>query len=564
VEGPQAGQAAGSIFNYAGRIEAQGDVNINADTLTNRAVLPSVNQRGFVEHIRDGGNIITRATDTFNADGKKAEIIAGKKLNITAKTVNNDYGILSAWHQVNITADTINNTAYGAIQTENMVVKAACYNCHQTVRYADSWGGRIESGGAADLRALVINNRTTDTRDGFAGLSSDPRVVIVDERSGTQSPLTQPFVDRFGIVTGPSTAAGENAPAPLPGPRLLSDNLVLTAYGRFDFSRFVLPDGKTGLFQLADPASPYLIQGRTDLIPRETGAQNTVYNQFLGSDYLMTRLGLIPGGAKRLGDAWYETQLVQEQLYALSGRRYLVAGTTSDYDLMRSLMDAGLLAQAQLRLVAGDPLSPEQQQALKQDMVWPEWQDVAGQRVLVPKVYLAQKQDAPNSDERQVGALIAGQSVDIQTTELNQSNGHISAGGPLNINAKGAVQGSGSYSGGTSVAVVAGNIDLANASVQSAGWLKLQTTQGDMTLAATQVKAAGDATLQSAGALNLNAQKHEAHVVRGDGSKKDEVKFETTNIQAGGNATLTSQRDLTVQGSTISAGQDLKLQSTGG
>ena len=80
---------------------------------------------------------------------------------------------------------------------------------------------------------------------------------------------------------------------------------------------------------------------------------------------------------------------LQEQLYALSGKRYVVANAGSDYELMRSLMDAGLLAQAQLSLSAGEPLSPAQQAALTQDMVWPEWQEVDGQRVLVPHVYLA-------------------------------------------------------------------------------------------------------------------------------------------------------------------------------
>ncbi len=558
IEGAQPGQAAASVFNYAGRIESVGDLSLSADTLTNRAVLPSVNVRGLVEHLKEDGKIITRATDTFNADGKKAELIAGKSLTVNAKTVHNDYGILSAWHAVNINADTIHNTAYGAIQTENMVVKAACYNCHQTVRYANSWGGVIESGGAARLRALVINNKTVDTRDGFAGLSSDPRVVIVDERSGTQSPLTKAFVDRFGTVGGPGTTSAGGGGAPLPGQRQVLDGLVFNAYGGLDFSRFKLSDS-AGLFERADPASPYLIQGRTDLIPRESAAQNTQYNNFLGSDYLMLRLGLLPTQAKRLGDAWYETQLVQAQLFALSGRRYTVAGTSNDYDLMRSLMDAGLLAQAQLALSAGQGLSAEQQAKLTQDIVWPEWQVVDGQRVLVPRVYLAQQAD---DEPVQVGALIAGKNVQIDTGSLNNS-GALSASQSLLINASGQVSGSGSLRGGTSVALVAGSVDLHNASVQSGGWLQLQSTQGDIQLTATQVSAAGSAELKSAGELNVLAQKHEAHVQRGAGSSQDEVKFETSNISAGANLTLQSQGHMTVQGSKLSAGQDLVLASTG-
>jgi adhesin HecA-like repeat protein len=564
IEGAQAGQSASSLFNYAGRIEAQGDITIAADTVTNRAVLPSVNQRGYVEHIQDGGNIITRSTDTFNADGKKAEILSGKTLSIKAQTVNNDYGTLSAWHQVKIDAHTLNNTSYGAIQTENMVAKAACYSCHQTVRYSGGWGGLIESGGAADLKAIVLNNKTTDTRDGFAGLSDHANVVIVDERSGTQSPLTKAFVDRFGIVKDASATATSNQPGQLPSARLLSDNLVLTAYGQFDFSRFKLPDGQTGLFETAPAASPYLIRGRTDLVPLEAGTQNTVYNKFLGSDYLMTRLGLLPGVAKRLGDAWYETQLVQEQLYAMTGRKYIVAGTSSDYDLMKGLMDAGVLAQAQLGLAAGQALSEQQQAALTQDMVWSEWQEVDGQRVLVPKVYLAHQDQEPLHAPTGVGALIVGREVSITAQDLSQEGGAIQAQTLLSINASGKVSGSGNYSGGTSVAIVASSVDLKNASVQSAGWLQLETTQGDLNLTATQISAAGNATVKSAGELNLLAQKHEAHVVRADGSAKGVVKFETTNITAGGNLTLQSAKDLTVQGSSLSAGQDLKVESSGG
>jgi adhesin HecA-like repeat protein len=42
IEGAQAGQSASSLFNYAGRIEAQGDITIAADTVTNRADRKSV------------------------------------------------------------------------------------------------------------------------------------------------------------------------------------------------------------------------------------------------------------------------------------------------------------------------------------------------------------------------------------------------------------------------------------------------------------------------------------------------------------------------------------------
>lgn len=91
-----------------------------------------------------------------------------------------------------------------------------------------------------------------------------------------------------------------------------------------------------------------------------------------------------------------------------------------------------------------------------------------------------------------------------------------------------------------------------------------KTTQGDLNLTATQVAAQGDAQVQSAAALSLNAQQHEAHVVRGNGSRKDETQLETSNIQAGGSLLLQSAGDLTAQGSRLSAGRDLAAVSTEG
>lgn len=551
---------ADSILNYAGRIEAQGDIALIAHSVINRAILPSVNIRGIVTKTDDGMNIRSIAQDTFNADGKKAEILAGKTLKIEADTLTNDYGILSARLSAALKATTLTNRSYGAIQTENLVVRAACFNCHQTVKYHDSWGGVIESGGAVTIDATTVNNLTTDTRDGFAGLSTDPRVVKVDERAGTQSPLTKAFVDRFGIVNGPANStAGSGPTVNLGSPRRLSDNLVLTADGQFDFSRFTLPDGQTGLFEKADPASPYLIRGRADLYVRATDGQYITYDKFVGSDYLLTRLGLMPVGLKRLGDAWYETQLVQEQLYALTGRKYLIAGTDTDYDLMRGLMDAGLLAASQFGLAAGDSLTPEQQAALSAPIVWPEWQEVDGQRVLVPKVYLAhQGKDLPTPK----GALIAGSDVAITTREL-KNGGALEAGEALSINAAGTVSGGGSYRGGKSVALVAHTVDLDSARIDSGGWLNLSTTD-DLTLTATQVKAKGDAVLSAGGDLTLAAKKYETHIVRGDGTTKDEVRYETSNIEAGGTLALSAKQNLTLEGSQVKAGNNLELKAESG
>ena len=527
IQGNAAGDNAQSILNYVGRIEAQGDINLKANTITNRAVVPTVNTRGVVEKSVTPTLITTTAKDTFNADGKTSEILAGKNLNIKADELNNEYGIISARLNANIGTRLLTNRAYGAIQTQNYVVKAACFNCHQTVSYSETWGGVITAGGTATVTASEkLDNKTIDTRDGFAGLSTDSRVVIVDERSNTASPLTQAFKDRFGIVNGPANSAAGAAPnLNLGSPKALSDGIVLNPNGTFDFSHYTVPNDKTGLFEKAPANSPYLIKGRSDLYNPATNGQYTSYDKFAGSDYLLTRLGLMPSGVKLLGDAWYETQLVQDQMYALKGRTNLVAGTDNDYDLMMGLMDAGLLAQAQFGFGLGDSLSPTQQAALTQDMVWPEWQVVDGQKVLVPKLYVAH-QDTNNDNNK--GARIVGTDVAITTREL-ENTGNLEASNSLVINASGTVSGGGSYSGGKTVAIVADTVDLKSASIQSGGWLNVDTAN-DMTLASTQIKAAGDASLTAGGKTNLKAQEFNTKVVRGDGTSRTETKYETSNI----------------------------------
>jgi filamentous hemagglutinin len=231
---------------------------------------------------------------------------------------------------------------------------------------------------------------------------------------------------------------------------------------------------------------------------------------------------------------------------------------------MMCLMDAGLLAQAQLSLSAGEHLSPAQQAALTQDMVWPEWQEVDGQRVLLPHVYLvkASVQAAAANAASTAGARIAGAQLSITTDEINNT-GTLAASNSLAINAAGKVSGGGSYSGGKTLAIVADTVDLKSASIQSSGWLSIDTAK-DLTLTATQIKAAGDASLTAGGELSLKAQEFNTKVVRGDGTSRTETKYETSNINAGGTVVLSAKKDLTLEGSKVDAGNNLLVESKQG
>ena len=84
---------------------------------------------------------------------------------------------------------------------------------------------------------------------------------------------------------------------------------------------------------------------------------------------------------------------------------------------MRALMDNAALAAAELGLLWGQALTPAQQAALKQDIVWMVRTVVDGKDVLVPVVYLSQA----TKDGVRKGAIIAAEEGSLQVEGLANS-----------------------------------------------------------------------------------------------------------------------------------------------
>lgn len=155
-----------------------------------------------------------------------------------------------------------------------------------------------------------------------------------------------------------------------------------------------------GLFSLADPGHPYLI---------ETNPFFATTDGFLGSAYLLNRLNWDPDGAIRLlGDGFYEQQLIRQQIVDLTGRALLEPNYVDANSQYRKLLDNGFYAAESLELAVGVTLTAEQINQLTTDIVWMVEQQVAGETVLVPQLYLSPQSAHLNStlagDHR--GALI--------------------------------------------------------------------------------------------------------------------------------------------------------------
>ena len=92
--------------------------------------------------------------------------------------------------------------------------------------------------------------------------------------------------------------------------------------------------------------------------------------------------------ARRLGDAYYETKYMNNLLLETLGTRFI--NGKADTELMKEMLDNAVATSGDLQLTIGVALTGDQIAALKSDIIWYVEQEVNGEKVLVPQVYLSQ------------------------------------------------------------------------------------------------------------------------------------------------------------------------------
>ena len=171
-----------------------------------------------------------------------------------------------------------------------------------------------------------------------------------------------------------------------------------------------LPKNEYGLFVYAKaPNAQHLI---------EINPEFTVYKNFLTSNYLMERLNF-PSDitTKKVGDGFYENKLIRDSIFKQTGRRFLSKEITNDNEQFKYLMDNAIKAQKDLNLRVGITLTKEQINSLNQNIVWLEERIVAGQKVLVPVVYIASIDDYKLEGSK----IIAGENINLKVAKLNNA-----------------------------------------------------------------------------------------------------------------------------------------------
>ncbi len=300
----------------------------------------------------------------------------------------------------------------------------------------------LSSNGTISGTGVSVNN--------MAGNASIPPLGLLPGQSVPGLTPTKLSGNASGAKLGASSVHG--------GPSAPVDPILSSATALNVLNNLTIPQG--GLFKpTAAPNASYVI---------ETNPAFTNQKNFISSDYFFSQIGVdlthIP---KRLGDGFYEQQLVRNQVTSLTGRAVL--GPYADLQAMyESLMAAGADLSKSLDLPIGASLSADQVAKLTSNVILMETRVVDGQSVLVPVVYLAQA-----SQQNMNGPLIAATNIDLQNAQSFTNSGTITADNTLAIqgkqidNAFGALQG-----GGLMALSTENNIDLTSANVK-AGSLQL-------------------------------------------------------------------------------------------
>ncbi|WP_232444169.1 hemagglutinin repeat-containing protein [Burkholderia ubonensis] len=292
-------------------------------------------------------------------------------------------------------------------------------------------------------------------------------------------------------------------------------------------NNLTLPQG--GLFKpTIAPDAPYVI---------ETNPAFTNQKNFISSDYFFQQIGVdlthIP---KRLGDGFYEQQLVRNEITSLTGKAVL-GPYTDTQSMYESLMAAGASLSKSLELPLGMSLSPEQVSQLTSNVILMETRVVGGQSVLVPVVYLAKA-----SQENWNGPLIAATDIDLKNAQTFTNSGTMKAANTLSVEGK--------------------QIDNAFGALQSGGLMKLTTT-GDVDLTSANVKA-GSLQLDAGKDLILDTATKTVKQVNDTGATRITTTLgPQAKIDVAGNAAIVTGGNFQQNAGDLNVGGNLGMQVGG-
>lgn len=553
------GNTPSEFRNLSGTVESEGDITVRAQLIENarqsldivtRKVYAQFYGRGCDDCSGDKENVNYRLREIDRTEAQnvsaRGNLLAGGNLKLDGQTVENRYSLMGAGSDVQIDAVSFKNL--GAETGETVTERRVHSFRYNSVGFIDSAvaafnarhqpvaGANVQAelnavlGSYFPVQSLLSTSYTPDSVLAYGATvqaGGDVRINASQIGNGSIEPS-------FSFVSG-GTRVDTGAPGSAIATQVslnpqLPPDLAQRAVDPLALPGFALPSGQNGLFSLSsNPGHPYLI---------ETNPAFASLGGFLSSDYMLDLLGYSDEvNQRRLGDGLYEQRLIREAILARTGKRFLVDVLTTDEAQFRYLMDNAIASKEALQLSVGVALSSEQVAALTHDIVWMEEREVAGERVLVPVLYLAQTHDrlAPS------GALIQGRDVAlISGSDLNNS-GTLRASRNLDMTALGSINNSGLAQADARLSLLAGD--------------SIRNTQGgilkgkDVSLVAVEGDVINERSITVHQSRSHNVERVQSFV--GDASR----------IEAEGDLRVSAGRDLLNIGGALSAAGNADLQA---
>ena len=344
------------------------------------------------------------------ADTTYGKVLAGNNITIESKNggnaseVLNKDSIISAGNTVKINANKIENSVSIGNQVQlkdgRERLDLDLHN-HKKVTHTSNWFVRqIVDGDKAYISGLpsviegknVIINPLNIVKDaikeanGQINEGKENKVikeekevhtgtnkVIKEEKIASNQISVKDELKKYGNVGTNGTIYNGNS-SQLVGNTKVIDEIIKN--GKIDTDTSL----SSALFvKNVSPTSKYVMETRVKYINQSS---------FYGSDYFLTRIGYEEkwDRVKRLGDAYYENELIERSITEKLGTRFLNGKEVS----AKELIDNAAIEAKKNALTVGKSLTKEQIAKLDKDIVWYEYQKLDGIQVLVPKVYLSQ------------------------------------------------------------------------------------------------------------------------------------------------------------------------------
>lgn len=506
----------------------------------------------------------------------EAMIRSGRNLTVDATTLNNSYSSIESGGNAALKGSVLNNQGVTLTRTTT----TTC-NAQGTCSYYDANGNHIASRDIAQGTSVLSNVEALASASGnikaagnldisgFATVnnSSAEGSVAGGVRLSTAPATNDPTSALNGLTAGgalftPNAALGNllaEKGISVAGNGLQAGSLPLSPSEIIAALGATAPKPSSGGFGGTIPGQVFLYETRAEFLD---------VSKFYGSGYFISRLGYTPEKTiPFLGDAYFENQLVDQQLRQLAsqglGHGSFIPGSDAT-EQMKVLLDRGADYAAANGLTIGDQLSPQMIANLTETLVWYEKKTVNGIEVLVPTVYVA------NTDKANLtvaGALVSGGSVTMNVGEVNNS-GAIAAKTDLKLAATNIKATGGSFNAGSDLSLSASQNLTLNAQTLTIGGQNVVNPDAMVTVGGNAALQAGETLkLQGAGVdvggnatlagrdVILDAQK-----VANDGSQK----ATGTRITAGGDTGIKAENDVTIIGSSAKAGGALDVTAENG